>query len=65
MNEERPVVYTISEINHIDVRIYTKDSRIKDGDNDITVCNGNLLPMMINISTILNDEGYAVLFEVD
>lgn len=65
MSIDNPVIYTISEINHIDVRIYTKDSRIKDGDNDITVCNGNLLPMMINISTILNNEGYAVLFEVD
>ena len=63
--EDRPVVFTITEIDPINIRIYTKDARIKDGDNDITIASGNLMAEMIIISSILNDEGFAVLFEVD
>lgn len=63
--EDRPVVYTITELDPTNIRIYTKDSRVKDGDNDITIASRNLMAEMIIISEILNDEGYAVLFEVD
>ena len=62
--EDRPVVYTITEIDPINIRIYTKDSRVKDGDDDITIASGNLMAEMIVISEILNNEGFAVLFEV-
>ena len=63
--EDRPIVYIITELDPINIRIYTKDSRVKDGDNDIQICSGNLIKEMIIISELLNDEGYAVLFEVD
>lgn len=63
--EERPIVFTITELDPISIRIYTKDARVKDGDNDIQVANGNLINMMIIITKLLNDEGHAVLFEVD
>ena len=65
MDNDRPIVFTITEIDPINIRIYTKDARVKDGDNDIQICSGNLLKEMIVISSILNDEGYAVSFEVD
>ena len=63
--EERPIVFTIAELDDINIRIYTKDARVKDGDNDIQICSGNLMKELIIISEILNAEGYAVLFEVD
>jgi len=63
--EERPIVYTITELDPINIRIYTKDARVKDGDNDIKIASGNLMAEMIIISELLNDEGFAVLFEVD
>ena len=63
--EERPIVYTITPIAGSNIRIYTKDARVKDGDNDIQIASKNLLAEMTIISSILNDEGYAVLFEVD
>lgn len=63
--EERPVVFTITELDDINIRIYTKDARVKDGDNDIQICSGMLMKELIIISEILNAEGYAVLFEVD
>ena len=63
--EDRPIVYTITELDPINIRLYTKDARVKDGDSDIQIANGNLISMMTIISKLLNDEGYAVLFEVD
>lgn len=63
--EDRPVVFTITELDPINIRIYTKDARVKDGDNDIQIANGNLISMMTIITKLLNDEGFAVLFEVD
>lgn len=63
--EDRPIVYTITQLSNGDCRIYTKDSRVKPGDDDLTVANSKLINTMIMISSLLNDEGYAVLFEVD
>ena len=63
--EDRPIVYTITEIDPANIRIYTKDARVRDGDNDIKIASDNLMSELIIISSILNDEGYAVLFEVD
>ena len=65
MPEDRPVVYTVTHVDTSRVRIYTKDGRIREGDNDIIVTLSNLLNEMVIISKILNDEGFAVLFEVD
>ena len=63
--EDRAIVYTISQISDIDCEIYTHDARVKPEDRLITISNSKLINSMIMISSILNDEGYAVLFEVD
>lgn len=62
---DRPITYTVTPLDDGTCRLYTKDSRVKPGDNDITVTNSKLMNMMIVTSEILNNEGYAVLFEVD
>ena len=63
--EERAIVFTISQVSNTGWRIYTRDSRVKDADNNITVVKSKLINAMIMVSEILNDEGYTVLFEVD
>ena len=63
--EERTIVFTISQVSDTGWRIYTRDGRVKDADNNITVVKSKLINAMIMVSEILNDEGYAVLFEVD
>lgn len=66
MHEDRPVVYTIIAENDDQFRIYTKDSRLVAKDSEIEHIHiSKLFNTMVMISTILNDEGYAVLFEVD
>ena len=62
---DTPIIYTVSQLNGNACRLYTKDSRVKDGDRDITVSSSKLINMMIVTSEILNNEGYVVLFEVD
>ena len=63
--EERAVVFTITPVTDRDIRIYTKDGRIKPEDREVNADATHLVNAMTMISTILNDEGYAVLFEVD
>ncbi len=63
--EERAVVFTITPVTDSDVRIYTKDSRVRPEDREVEATNSKLVNAMTMISEILNDEGFAVLFEVD
>ena len=68
MNEDRPIVYTISAEDDVHFTLYTKDSRVSGGDAQIEhIARTKLFNTMVMISTILNNEGdgYAVLFEVD
>ena len=66
VREERHVTYTITSEDDVHYRIYTKDSRISEGDANIEHIHiSNLFKELTIISSILNDEGYAVLFEVD
>ena len=65
INKDIPVVYTITELDSSNIRVYTKDARVKDGDNDIQIASNNLISMMNIITKLLNDEGLAVVFEVD
>ena len=60
-----PIVYTITELDSINARIYTTDDRVADCDKEILICNGNLLSMMHIITNLLADDGYSVVFEVN
>jgi len=62
MDEERPVVFTITQNDAMHYRIYTKDSRT---DIQANVGYEGLFHMLVSISEELNNKGYAVLFEVD
>lgn len=62
MNEERPIVFTISEINH-GVSMLTKDPRGSDENSEVDY--GIIFEVMRDITETLNNKGYAVLFEVD
>lgn len=67
MNEERPIVFTISKITDNFgglCLIKTKDSRA-DGCTYTDVGVVQLFEIMCVISEEFNDKGYAVLFEVD
>lgn len=63
--EDRPIVFTISRIGDNICEIYTDDGRVEPKDRLITISNPKLINSMMMISSILNDEGYAVLFDVD
>ena len=62
MNEDRPIVFTISNTGNRSYCILTKDPR---GE----MCNIGrtevLFFRMTKIADTLNNKGYAVLFEVD
>ena len=60
MYEERPIVFTITSLNDGTFKIYTKDMRV---DCDVVV--NSLYSAMEHIAELYNNEGYAVLFEVD
>lgn len=61
MNEERPIVFTITRSDRNHFRIWSKDSRV-----DFQACVGrDLYPMLFGITKQYNEEGYSVLFEVD
>ena len=62
MNEERPIVFTITQNDAVHFRIYTKDSR---ADLQANVGYEGLFTMLVSISEAFNNQGYAVLFEVD
>jgi len=63
--EDRAITYTISQIDNSRCMIYTRDSRVHGDDRSIECVNSKLINTMIMISEILNEEGFAVLFEVD
>ncbi len=66
IREERPVTYTITSEDDVHYRIYTKDSRVSDGDANIEHIHiSNLFNELTIITSVLNDMGYAVIFEVD
>ena len=61
MNEERPIIFTVTPLDSGHYRIYTEDSRTDLQAN----CGSDLSTMLASISEELNNKGYAVLFEVD
>ena len=63
--EDRAIVFTITPVTDSNVRIYTKDGRVRPEDREVETTNSKLVNAMTMISEILNDEGFAVLFEVD
>ena len=66
IREERPVTYTITSEDDVHYKIYTKDSRVSEGDANIEHIHiSNLFNELTIITSVLNDLGYAVLFEVD
>ena len=66
IREERPIVYTITEEDDSHCKLYTTDNRVEARDRMISsVANSKLVNTMIVVSTLLNNEGYAVLFEVN
>lgn len=57
---ERPVIFTVTE----DGRIYTEDKRVREEKRKWETVN-DVYRSMSMITETLNQEGYAVLFEVD
>ena len=65
MPEERPIVFTIRHSEVTDSYfIRTKDARA-DGLVSNMVPPLDLFSAMVKMSEVLNNKGYAVLFEVD
>ena len=60
--EENPIVFTITQNDAVHYRIYTKDNRV---DWQANVGREGLFNMLVSISEKLNNQGHAVLFEVD
>ncbi len=68
MNEERPIVFTITYVNGDTLKLYTKDRRWKEEDLNMTFENVplcNLFSCIDAITCVGNSKHYAVLFEVD
>ena len=70
MNEERPIVFTVSQNGNGNFySITSKDSRNINGQGHpfkfTTLSSTDIYRIMRQISGVLNDNGYAVLFEVD
>lgn len=61
MEEERPIIFTVTPLDNGHYKIYTEDSRADLQAN----CGRDLYTMIASISEELNNKGYAVLFEVD
>ena len=62
MNNDRPIVFTITRNDAVHYNISTKDSR---ADLQANVGCEALFPMLLGISETFNEQGYAVLFKVD
>lgn len=67
--EDRPIVFTISKTGgsnagFIFYQVTTKDPR-GEAESIVDVYDVELFRIMVNISEVLNNKGYAVLFEVD
>lgn len=66
--EERPIVFTITDISESQLMVYTKDSRWKKEGLTMTFENVspcNLFSCTEAVTVTGNNRGYAVLFEVD
>jgi hypothetical protein len=64
MNEDRPIVFTIKQKSFAPkYDITTTDQRSSLCALDVK--QENIFQMMLDITTVLNNKGYAVLFEVD
>ena len=64
MNEERPIVFTIKQVGRL-YTLVTKDSRVGTNKPSPEIGTRQLVKTMRALSAMLNDKGYAVLFEVD
>ena len=62
MNNDRPIVFTITQNDATHYRIYTKNS---GADLQANVGYEGLFTTLVSISEVFNNQGYAVLFEVD
>lgn len=62
---ERFIIFTVRPITDVDISIYTEDTRVNPEDREVVAGTDKLIQAMTMISEVLNDEGYAVLFEVD
>ena len=65
MNEDRPIVYTLTQINNERILVSTRDGRVNEDSKAVEVGTNNLMPFITLISERFNNKGYAVLFEVD
>lgn len=68
MNEERPIVFTITNDTAKTYRIYTNDSRADGIISGVVLDNLTELKTiraMWILSTLLNTSNYATLFEVE
>lgn len=68
MNEERPIVFTITYVTKDAIKVYTADRRWKKEDLLMTfehVSPCNLFSCIKALTHVGNSKGYAVLFEVD
>lgn len=65
MDIDRPIVFTITQKSFDDKTydITTTDQR--SSLCAMSVKQENIFPMMLDITTVLNNKGFAVLFEVD
>ena len=62
MNEERPIVFTISDLGNKTYSVTTKDPRGCELNTEKTQA---LFYKLRTLSEVLNNKGFAVLFEVD
>ena len=61
MDNDRPIVFTITQNDAIHYRIYRKDGR---SDFQVNVGCDGLFHMLVSISEEYKKQGYAVVFEV-
>lgn len=61
--ENRPIIFTISSNDKI--RISTTDARVEENNREIEFNSELLLSMMNFITGVYNNQGFAVLFEVE
>ena len=65
IREDRPIVFTLSVSERTALHsITTKDPRGSDENVD-SIYADEVYKTMLDISEVLNNKGYAVLFEVD
>lgn len=69
MKDRGTIVFTITEVRRCEdgcstLRLYSKHPRGCEENVD-NLAHPFLYSTMVDISTVLNDEGYAVIFEAD